>query len=95
MSPSVLISIHFISIEGVPADHILKCYHPHAKYIGSENAQLFGDRLSIVVPLDRPTVNESGIASETIKWEFLCQNSCATGINRKSTAVIFTLENDA
>ncbi|KAG4079569.1 hypothetical protein HA402_012339 [Bradysia odoriphaga] len=84
-----------IDHQDVPVDHILKCYHPHAKYHGSENAQLFGDRLSIVVPLDRPVVNESGIANETIKWEFLCQNSCATGINRKSTAVIFTLENEA
>lgn len=78
----------------MPSDHILKCLHPNAKYVGDENCQLFGDRLSIVVPLGRPEINEDGIANESLKWEFLCQNSCATGINRKSTAVIFTLENE-
>ncbi len=73
----------------------MKCYHPQTKYVGSENSQLFGDRLSIVVPLGRPPTNEDGIVNETIKWAFLCQNSCVTGINRKSTAVIFTLENES
>lgn len=75
----------------------MKCYHPNAKYVGNENSQLFGERLSIVVDLGRPAVQdvqENGTVNEVLMWEFLCQNSCATGMNRKSTAVIFTLENE-
>jgi len=78
----------------VPSGHILKCYHPNAKYIGNENSPIFGERLSIVVDIGRPVVNENGIAKEVISFEFLCQNSCAGGMNSKTTAVIFTLENE-
>lgn len=78
----------------VPAEHILKCCHPSTQYVGKENSQLFGQRLSIVVPLHPSAVDEDGCASESVMLEFLCQNSCTTGINRKSTAVVFTLENE-
>ncbi|KAJ6640318.1 Tumor protein 63, partial [Pseudolycoriella hygida] len=78
----------------VPPAHILKCCHPHAKYVGVENQKLFGERLSVVLPLGRPALNEKGEAIESTMWTFLCQNSCTNGMNRKSTAVIFTLEND-
>ncbi|XP_037037423.1 cellular tumor antigen p53-like isoform X2 [Bradysia coprophila] len=87
---------HRVSIgnnQGVPQAHILKCCHPKTQYVGGENGHLFGERLSVVVPLDRPVVNEDGYASESLMLEFMCQNSCTTGINRKSTAVVFTLEN--
>lgn len=78
----------------MPPEHILKCYHPKAKYVGNENSQLFGERLAIVVDLGNPVVAENGTVNESIMFEFLCQNSCTTGINRKFTAVIFTLENE-
>lgn len=81
-------------LKDVPPAHILKCCHPNTQYVGNENAQVFGQRLSVLVPLDRPVVNEDGLASESIMLEFMCQNSCTTGINRKSTAVVFTLENE-
>lgn len=78
----------------MPSAHILKCCHPNTQYVGEESAQVFGQRLSVLVPLDRPVVNDDGHASESLMLEFMCQNSCTTGINRKSTAVVFTLEND-
>lgn len=78
----------------MPPAHILKCCHPNTQYVGIENGQLFGQRLSVFVPLGRSAVNEEGFASESLMLEFMCQNSCTTGINRKSTAVVFTLENE-
>lgn len=82
---------HFIVffIEDVPPAHILKCYHRRAVYLGKEDSESFGDRLSVVVPLKR------SIASESIQWKFLCKNVCAEGIKRKSAAVVFTLENES
>lgn len=90
----ILKIFNFFFKQDVPPAHILKCCHPNTQYIGNENAQVFGQRLSILVPLDRPVVNEEGYASESLMLEFMCQNSCTTGINRKSTAVVFTLENE-
>lgn len=83
----------FLFSIDVPESHILRCHHPNTNYCGEETKQTFGDRLSLVVPLGRATY-ENGLSSESIGLEFLCQSSCATGINRKPAAVVFTLENE-
>ncbi len=63
--------------------------------MGKENSELFGERLSVKVPLKGLIDPKTGVASESIQWEFLCQNSCADVIKRKSAAIVFTLENDS
>lgn len=81
-------------INEVPAFHILKCCHPDTLYTGEENQQVFGNRSAFVVPLDRfARMNEHGRCSQSLGLEFLCQNSCSNGIQRKQTVLVFTLEN--
>lgn len=72
--------------------HILKCLQPYATYSGTEEGILFRDRLSVVVPIENARRDEDG--NIEITYEFACQNSCTSGINRKSTSVVFTLENE-
>lgn len=79
----------------VPAFHILKCCHPETMYSGEENQQTYGNRASLLVPLDkRARINEDGRRSQSLGLEFLCQNSCSNGIHRKQTVLMLTLEND-
>lgn len=68
-------------------DHILTCENIGACYEGIEGGKVFKDRLSVVVPLQNVAANEP------LKLTFTCQNSCS-GMNRKSTSLIFTLEDD-
>lgn len=68
-------------------EHILSCSVPETRYVGSETGKLFKDRLSLVVPLSAVVQNEP------LKFQFSCQNSCS-GMNRKMTSIIFTLENN-
>lgn len=75
------------------SDHILKCCHPTAEYHGSEDGKIFRDRLSVLLPLSNLPEDENGIMSESLGFEFGCQNSCSSGINRRATSIIFTLEN--
>lgn len=75
------------------AKHILKCLHHYAKYEGNEEGRVFKDRLSVVVPLENAVKDEDrNVSSLAISYEFACQNSCTSGINRKSTSIVFTLE---
>lgn len=66
--------------------HILNCENPGADYIGTENGKLFGEKLAVKIPLRNLASNEP------LKLKFTCQNSCSGGMNRKSTSLIFTLE---
>lgn len=75
-----------------PLKHILKCLTPYANHVGVEDGILFKDRLSVVVQLQNCKRDEEGNVSEPIVYDFQCQNSCASGINRKSTSIVFTLE---
>lgn len=76
------------------ADHILKCCDPHAEYRGNGDGAVFKDRLSITVPLTQMNRDDNGNASMSIGYEFGCQNSCSRGINRRTTSIMFTLENE-
>lgn len=78
----------------VPAFHIVKCCNPGTDYRGVENGASFGQRASLVVPMGPQPQNESGRCQQSLGLEFLCQNSCANGIQRKQTVLVFTLEND-
>lgn len=70
--------------------HILRCGRRDTEYQGTDDGQKFGDKLSILVPLGKNGYGD--VTNETIALEFVCQNSCVSGINRRSTAIIFTLE---
>lgn len=79
--------------DGPDSKHILKCLHHYAKYEGNEEGRVFKDRLSVVVPLENAMKDEDRNCSTlAISYEFACQNSCTSGINRKSTSIVFTLE---
>lgn len=78
----------------MPKGHIIKCHHPQVKYCGQENGQIFRDRLSVLIPLNNSTIMD-GIANAAAQLEFVCQSSCSTGISRKTTSIVFTLETDS
>jgi len=67
-------------------DHILRCSVGATEYVGNKAGKTFGDRLAVVIPLNAIASNEP------LKLEFTCQNSCSGGMNRKSTTLVFTLE---
>jgi hypothetical protein len=68
-------------------DHILHCASSEGvTYSGIPNGKLFGERLSFVVAMEKIASNAP------LKIEFSCQNSCSGGMNRKSTTLVFTLE---
>lgn len=70
-------------------DHILHCGNRSGvAYVGDSAGKIFGDRLACVV-------NMGSVASnEPLKFEFSCQNSCSGGMNRRSTTLVFTLEDE-
>lgn len=75
--------------QGELADHILRCTNQGAKYVGNSAGKLFADKLAF-------TINMGTIASnEPLTLQFTCQNSCSGGMNRRSTSLIFTLEDNA
>lgn len=65
--------------------HVMRCFNPSARYVGAENGVAFKDRLAVIIPL--------GVTAQelNVSLEFVCQNSCRI-INRRATAVIFSLE---
>lgn len=69
-------------------DHILHCVNSGTAvtYVGMPNGKVFGERLAVVVNMGKIASNEP------LKIEFSCQNSCSGGMNRKSTTLVFTLE---
>lgn len=81
-----------LAVNDPAGKHILKCVSPFAIYYGREDGIVFKDRLSVTVPLGHGQRDECGNISVPITYEFACQNSCTSGINRKSTSIVFTLE---
>lgn len=68
--------------------HVMRCFNPSTRYIGSKTGVAFKDRLAVIVPLGATAQDQ---ASLNVSLEFVCQNSCRI-INRRATAIIFTLE---
>ncbi|XP_058456759.1 cellular tumor antigen p53-like isoform X2 [Malaya genurostris] len=67
--------------------HVVRCKNEQFSYVGNKEGKLFEERLAILIPMGQ--TNKTGIT-----LEFVCQNSCRN-INRRSTALVFTLENEA
>lgn len=72
--------------------NIVKINDPKAAYVGKEIGETFGERLSILVPLESNQIDENGKHIQSIGLEFGCQNSCSSGINRRPVSIVFTLE---
>lgn len=71
--------------------HIVTCKQPQVvEYWGDGDKGNYGDRLSIRIPMD---CNKSRV-DEKLCLEFMCQNSCTSGINRRCTALVFALETE-
>lgn len=74
---------------------IIKVNDPKAAYFGDESGQTFRERLSVVIPIENMNYDENGKVTKSVGLEFLCQNSCSSGINRKPASIVFTLENNS
>jgi P53 DNA-binding domain len=70
------------------ADHILKCSNVDTLYIGNETGRWFSEKIAICIPMKNVASNEP------LQLTFTCQNSCSGGMNRKSTSLVFTLEDN-
>lgn len=75
--------------------NIMKVTHPKVVYHGMDEGTTYGERLSIAVPLDQSLFDADTMrVTESIRLEFGCQNSCSSGINRRQTSMVFTLEDE-
>lgn len=76
-------------------EHLVHCHNEGAQYMGKETGETFGERLSVLIPLrksQQPRQYAEKI-NEEIVFSITCLNSCS-GISRRPTALIFTLENE-
>lgn len=69
-------------------DHIIRCENPNASYEGDKSTK---KHLSVVVPLGVP---QSGVDTVRQMYQFMCKNSCPSGMNRRPFDVVFTLEDE-
>lgn len=65
--------------------HVVHCINHSSIYVEKN------EHLSIITPLRMP---ESGSAYMPMCYKFLCKNSCSSGMNRRPTELVFTLENN-
>lgn len=63
--------------------HVVHCVNQSSMYV-EEN-----EHLSILTPLRMP---EAGSSYMPMCYKFLCKNSCPSGMNRRPTELVFTLE---
>lgn len=68
--------------------HVIRCLNPKANYQGDIDSQI---HLNVLIPLSKP---QSGTDCVREMYQFVCKNSCPSGMNRRPLEVIFTLEND-
>lgn len=76
--------------SGLPEDvwhHVIRCQNSNAWYDGNRND---GNHLSVVIRLSQP---QPGTDSVREMYQFVCKNSCPSGMNRRPIEVLFTLEN--
>lgn len=65
--------------------HVVHCVNHSSSVYVEEN-----EHLSILTPLRVP---EPGSSYMPMCYKFLCKNSCQSGMNRRPTELVFTLEN--
>lgn len=87
MSPLIVCPNHRAT-DSENSAHILRCMNKSAVYEGTEIGVKNADRLQVVLPLCNRAPNEP------VQYQFLCQNSCPGGMQRKQTALIFQLEDE-
>lgn len=68
--------------------YVLHIDHPQAVYEFDEKS----GRYSVRMALSRP---QAGTDWVTMAFKFMCKNSCLSGMNRRPTEVIFTLESES
>lgn len=66
--------------------HVVHCVNHSSSIYQEKNEQL-----SILTPLHAP---EAGSQYFPMCFKFFCKNSCASGMNRRATELVFTLENE-
>jgi len=69
-----------------PTNHLIRADHPHAEYVDSDPQ--YG-RQSVSVPFEAPAV---GTQWSTVLYRYMCNSSCAGGMNRRPIQTVFTLE---
>lgn len=71
------------NIDSSMIDHVVRCTDPQTIYVEHNNHKC------IIVPLGTP---QHGCDYVHLAFKFYCKNSCAGGMNRRSSGVVFTLE---
>lgn len=66
--------------------HVVRCLHITSRYDEAVNGHL-----SVLTPLGTP---EAGVQNVPMDFVFYCKNSCTSGMNRRPTELIFTLEDE-
>ncbi|XP_012278366.1 cellular tumor antigen p53 [Orussus abietinus] len=74
-----------INIDNRQIRHVFRCLNPASMYEDR------GGHLSVIAPLGLP---QAGSQHVPMHFQFFCKNSCTSGMNRRPTELIFTLEND-
>ncbi|XP_059619653.1 cellular tumor antigen p53-like [Phlebotomus argentipes] len=76
--------------------NIIRCPHANVNYVGHEKGANFKERLALIFPLGTSVVKSENddYVKSSVTLEFACQNSCPTGINRKTTVLSLTLEDE-
>lgn len=69
-----------------PTNHLIRADHPHAEYVDSDPQYC---RQSVSVPFEAPAV---GTQWSTVLYRYMCNSSCAGGMNRRPIQTVFTLE---
>merc|ERR1712168_451126 len=69
-----------------PTNHLIRADHPHAEYVDADPQ--YG-RQSVSVPFEAPAV---GTQWSTVLYRYMCNSSCAGGMNRRPIQTVFTLE---
>lgn len=73
-------------VEPAVSRHVLRCTNPGSVYMGDLERK---EHLSVVTPLEQP---QAGVDTVRVNYQFMCKNSCPSGMNRRAVDVIFTLE---
>ncbi|XP_015176362.1 PREDICTED: cellular tumor antigen p53 [Polistes dominula] len=63
--------------------HVVRCLEPASMYEDNN------DHLSVITPLRTPQVGSQYVQ---LYFQFFCKNSCTSGMNRRPTELVFTLE---
>jgi len=83
-TPPEIDQVH--TTAGRSTSHLIRADHPHAEYVEADPQ--YG-RQSVCVPFEAPAV---GTQWSTVLYRFMCNSSCAGGMNRRPIQTVFTLE---